>query len=258
MNNLPMNRILGIPFAAATTRTIAEFLASACQEKSGHITVHTVNVDHVILARSNRAFCSAMRQADVKTADGMPIVWLSRLKRQSLPERVTGVDLVTTLFELADEYGLRFFFLGAAPGVAEAAASHVISKYPGVKVVGVYAPSSEELKDKRSSDRITGLINESGANVLLVAFGAPKQELWIQSNRDKLQATVSIGVGATLDFLAGAIPRAPVWMRKAGLEWFFRLCSEPRRLWHRYICRDMSFIPLAIKSFISEVDILRE
>lgn len=196
--------------------------------------VVTVNSDILLQAQRDPELAAIISDAYLVTADGMPILWLSRIIGHPLKERVTGADLTTSLCANSASFGLRLFFLGAQPGVAERAREKALEKWPDAHIVGTYSPTPEELMNPESSHRIVRLINESNANVVLVAFGAPKQERWISRHITETDAPVMIGVGASLDFLAGSVPRAPEWMQKVGVEWFFRLLSEPRRLWKRY------------------------
>jgi len=200
--------------------------------------VATVNLDFVALAQHNPLFKETVNQADLVLPDGMPLVWLSRLKGQPVPQRVTGVDLVDRSCELAVRTGRSVFLLGAAPGIAAAAARTLQHRYPGLQVAGTYSPSFSEAAAEEN-DRIVGMIRDTAPGFLFVALGAPKQDLWIRAQRDRLTVPVAIGVGGTLDILAGAVKRAPAWMQRSGLEWSYRLGQEPRRLWRRYLVNDL-------------------
>jgi N-acetylglucosaminyldiphosphoundecaprenol N-acetyl-beta-D-mannosaminyltransferase len=170
-------------------------------------------------------------------------VWASRLLGQPLPERVTGADLVPSLFDASDaSRPLTVFLLGAMPGVADRAAKNIEAHWPHVKVTGTYSPPFGFERDARENERILEMIAEASPDVLVLGVGAPKQELWIHEHRDRVAARVALCVGATIDFLADEKPRAPQWMQQTGLEWCYRLASEPRRLVGRY-ARDAWLFP---------------
>lgn len=204
--------------------------------------VFTPNVDHVVLADENRAFRAAYARASLSLADGMPLVWSSRLLGTALPERVAGSDLAFPLLERAAARGWRVFFFGGDPGVAETARDKVLGSLPLLDFAGVAAPMVRlEASDEEREAVIRPLV-AAKPNLVLVALGAPKQEIWIDQVRSAVRPAVLVGVGASLDFLAGTIPRAPRWMARSGLEWLFRLGREPRRLWKRYLVRDPKFL----------------
>jgi N-acetylglucosaminyldiphosphoundecaprenol N-acetyl-beta-D-mannosaminyltransferase len=197
--------------------------------------VVTPNTDHVVQLRSGGPLRLVYAGADLIVADGMPVVVASRLLGQPLPERVTGADLVPALFDLAtSERPLRAYLFGAGPGVAERAAAHVEQRWPHVKVVGTACPPVGFEKDATTNARHIEAINAAKPDVLVVGLGAPKQELWVHAHRHALNVKVAFCVGATIDFLAGEKPRAPMWMQRSGLEWLHRLASEPKRLFRRY------------------------
>jgi N-acetylglucosaminyldiphosphoundecaprenol N-acetyl-beta-D-mannosaminyltransferase len=205
--------------------------------------VVTPNVDHAVLFQHRLDLRVAYANAALVLADGAPVVLASRLLGRPLPERVAGSDLVPQLFASASETNpLRVFLLGAAPGIAEAAARRIESEWPFVRVVGCYSPPLGFERDNLENAQIFSRVAEAGPDVLIVGFGAPKQEIWVHEHSRQLQAKVAICAGATIDFLAGNRERSPVWMRRAGLEWLHRLATEPRRLATRY-ARDAWIFP---------------
>jgi N-acetylglucosaminyldiphosphoundecaprenol N-acetyl-beta-D-mannosaminyltransferase len=207
----------------------------------------TANVDHLMLLRKDAAFREAYRRADLVTCDSVPLKWGLAFLGTPVKERVAGADLFGALAERAARAGHRLYYLGAAPGVAEKAAQALAERYPGLKVVGTYAPPVMPWEELAEDEETLGLIREAKPDVLFAAFGAPKQELWLDAVRERLQVPVSIGVGAAFDFAAGTVKRAPRWMQKAGLEWLFRLSQEPRRLWRRYLFVDSRFACYVLK-----------
>jgi N-acetylglucosaminyldiphosphoundecaprenol N-acetyl-beta-D-mannosaminyltransferase len=207
--------------------------------------VFTPNVDHVVQAETNPAFRRAYALADLSLADGQPIVWASRLLGAALPEKVSGADLVEPLLERAGRRGWRVFLLGGMPGSARAVAERSAARY-GVRIAGV-----EDGRVGLADEALVARIAQARPHLLLVALGAPKQELWISAHRARLAPAVSLGVGAALDFLAGAVPRAPRWMQRAGLEWLYRLAHDPRRLAGRYLRDDPRFLAVLLRTWRS-------
>ncbi len=195
--------------------------------------VVTANVDFLVQARRDEELRRILVDADMVLCDGTPLVWASRLFGNPLPERVAGSDLVPQFLKLAARKKYRLFFLGATAEANERAAKNVQDRFPGVNIVGHYSPPFRPLLEMDNHD-IARMIRASHPDVLCVAFGCPKAEKWIAMNYRSLGVPVTIGVGATIDFLAGKMRRAPVWMQRAGIEWIFRLCQEPRRLFKRY------------------------
>lgn len=198
----------------------------------------TVNLDFVAITRRDHDFRDTLNEADLAVADGMPLVWASRLTDQPLPQRLTGVELVDECCKVAVETDSSVFLLGAAPGIADEAADTLQQRFPGLRIAGVYAPPFGPLSHEEN-ERILATINAVRPEFLFVALGAPQQDVWIRANRDRLDVPVAMGVGCVLDLLAGVVSRAPTWMQRTGLEWLFRLLQEPDRLWRRYILDDI-------------------
>jgi len=209
--------------------------------------VATVNVDFIVNTLAWRfgrirhpELIDILRRADIVTADGMPIVWISRLMGSSLKERVAGADLVPRLAEEAAKRRKSLYFLGGREGIAAKAAEILLQRYPDLKIAGVDSPfihvDSENLEWAGDEDLpIIARINRSNADILLIAFGNPKQEIWFDRNRKRLTVPVSIGIGGTYEFIVGSVSRAPKWIQKAGFEWVYRITQDPVRLWKRYL-----------------------
>ena len=192
--------------------------------------VVTVNPEIVMSAQADPGLRDLINGADLVLPDGMGIVWAARLRGQRLAGRITGTDTLMSLAEMAAARGWRLFLLGAAPGVAEAAAGRLSARFPGLAIAGAHAGTPAPEEDKLS----IGLIRAGKADIVCVAYGSPAQERWIARNRDRLGAAVALGVGGALDFIAERVPRAPRWMRESGLEWAYRLMREPWR-WRRML-----------------------
>jgi len=209
-----------------------------------HIFVLTVNVDIVVKFLQDAGdehFQMACRGADLVVADGMPIVWASRLVGKPLPSRVAGVDLLVDLCEAAAEHDLSVSFLGAPPGVAERVVARLTTQFPRLRVAGVYAPPLGFETVSSEMSKAVEAANKGEPDLLFVALGTPKAENWVHLVRPQLQARAVMGVGGALDMLAGRVLRAPRWIQNAGVEWAWRLWQEPARLWRRYLVDDIKF-----------------
>lgn len=205
--------------------------------------VVTPNVDHAVMFRERADMRKAYEGASLVVADGWPVVLASKLLGRSLPERVPGSDLAPALFDSTwDGRKLTVYLLGAGPGVAIRAAEKMAARWPNVEVVGTYSPPLGFEKNPAENAAIVDRINSVRPDVLIVGLGAPKQELWTAAHQQKLQVKTALCIGATIDFLAGEKARAPVWMRRCGLEWLHRVASEPKRLFRRY-ARDAWVFP---------------
>ncbi len=221
--------ILGVRVDDVTMDETLALFTSWIQEGTPHQVV-TVNPEFVMAAQQDTLFRVTLDEADLAVPDGAGLLWASRVLQKPLRERVAGSDVVPRLAELSARDGYRLYLLGAAPRVAERAASVLASQHSGVVIVGTYAgsPAPEE------EDAIVARVRAASPDILLVAYGAPKQDLWIRRNLSRLATPVCMGVGGAFDFVAGVTRRAPMWMRRAGLEWLHRLIHEPWR-WRRML-----------------------
>jgi N-acetylglucosaminyldiphosphoundecaprenol N-acetyl-beta-D-mannosaminyltransferase len=224
--------IFGIPLAPLT---MAQTVNAICDliDFGRPTYVITANTHYAMLSDQHVDLRAINDGAAFIVADGAPLVWASRWKEQPLPERVAGSDLIFELSSVAAWKRLRLFLLGGSEGVAAQAGHRLCARYPGLQVVGTECPSLEQLSAPEEVALIAR-IRAAKPDILLVAFGQPKGERWIYRHLAELVVPVSIQVGASLDFAAGVIRRAPRWMQKAGLEWVFRVAFEPRRLFWRY------------------------
>jgi exopolysaccharide biosynthesis WecB/TagA/CpsF family protein len=225
--------ILGTPIDRLTRQ---ETLARICcfVHEGGFHQVATANTDFLVNALQDPELSTVLLSADLVTPDGMPIVWAARALRSGLPERVTGADIVPEIAEMAARCGFSVFLLGARESVARRAAERLKLDYPDIQIAGCLSPPSAALDDL-DSPALLQQIQAAKPDILLVAFGNPKQEKWIYRHRKELQSvSVCMGVGGTFDFLAGEYQRAPMWMQRHGLEWLHRLAQDPTRLWKRY------------------------
>jgi len=205
-----------------------------------------VNAAKIVAARRDERLRRVICEADIVTADGMSVVWASRLVRQRLKERVTGIDLFERLVAHAAGRGLSVYFLGASEESVRAVVARFSSEHADLRIAGYhngYFARSE-------SEMIAEEINRSRADLLFVAMGSPAQEYWIADNLKSSGVRFALGVGGSFDHLSGRARRAPVWMQRAGLEWLYRLAREPRRLWRRYLVGNSQFIWLVIKQSV--------
>jgi N-acetylglucosaminyldiphosphoundecaprenol N-acetyl-beta-D-mannosaminyltransferase len=206
--------------------------------------VFTPNVDHVVKAATNPAFTQAYECASLSLADGMPLLWASPLLGCSLPERVAGSDLLMPLLEMSARRGWRVYLLGGAQGVAEAVAKLLTEKM-GITVAG-WDDARISSDGSDPSGATIERVRAAKPDLVFVALGPPKQELWIHRASTALGPAVALGVGASLDFIVGRYRRAPAWMGRFGLEWLFRLLQEPRRLWRRYLVEGPRFVSIIL------------
>lgn len=233
---LPPVVVLGVPFVHQTLAAALEDMENMVASRQPHYIV-TANVDFVVQSLEDEELRRILLEADRVVCDGTPLIWASRFLGNPLPERVAGADLVPLLLQLSARKGYRVFFLGGEPEVAERAIANAQAAYPGVNICGHYSPPFKPLLDM-DHEEIIRQVRAAQPDFLFVSFGCPKAEKWISMHYRQLGVPVSIGVGGTIDFLAGRVKRAPQWMQRAGLEWVYRLGQEPRRLFRRY-CTDL-------------------
>ena len=237
--------LFGLPFRNATLAETVNLCEGLLRAGKCGLVVPT-NTDLVVKLSRDPAFREAYGRATLIVADGMPIVCASRLLGTPLKARVAGADLLPALCERAAQRSWRVFFLGGMPGVAEKAAARLMDRYPGLRVVGSYAPPFGFESDAAESERIVTMVRTARPDVLFVGVGAPKQEKWSAAHLNALGAPLVPCVGAAFDFVAETVRRAPTWMQRSGLEWLFRLLQEPRRLWKRYAVDFLAFGPIVL------------
>jgi N-acetylglucosaminyldiphosphoundecaprenol N-acetyl-beta-D-mannosaminyltransferase len=220
--------------------------------RSNTIHVATLNAQFVQLAHGNAEFAELLRNADLCVADGVALVWACRFLGQPIPGRVNGTDLMVRLCEVAAERGYTVYFLGGRPGAGEGAVRKLLESNANLKVVGIDCPPMGFMNNPELSAEVAGRIQQAAPDFLFVGLGAPKQEYWIH-NHAGLSAKVMVGVGGSFELVAGVTKRAPLIMQKAGLEWFWRLVMEPRRLWKRYLVGNTVFILLVFQQWASQI-----
>lgn len=209
--------------------------------------VYTPNVDHIVMAEDDEDFRDAYARADLSLADGMPVIWASRLLHEPLPAKISGSDLVPPLMELADARRWRVYLLGGGDGVARRAGENLEHSHEHLRIAGAASPRIDLSTPRSVRQPIVDEIRRASPDLVLVGLGAPKQELFIREVIDALRPAVLLGIGASIDFLAGTAQRAPRWVSAYGLEWLYRLAQEPRRLWRRYLVRDPRFFGIVVR-----------
>jgi len=237
--------ICGIPVDVCSTAQVIERAIAHAEGGDGPLTILSCNVDMIAKAHRDPAFRAALAGGDVVTADGMPVVWLGRILGAPLPERVAGSDLVPRISAACARRGLSVFLFGAAPGVAEAAAARLQADNPGLRVAGTFSPPLGFEGDPAALEAALAQVRAARPHVLFVALSAPRQERFIRAHARDLGAKVILGIGGSLDMLAGRVRRAPPFFQRSGLEWAWRLAQEPRRLARRYLVEDLVFARLA-------------
>lgn len=218
--------------------TVAIIVAWARSQESRYVCLGTVN--QVMESYDSAAFREVMNQADLVTPDGMPLVWGLRLLGRRSASRVYGPDLMPLVLEQAEREGIPVGFYGASQQVLDRLTGIVRARYPKLRVAYSFSPPFRPLTLDEDA-QVVSAINASGVRILFIGLGNPKQEKWMAAHRGRVQA-VMVGVGAAFDFLAGSKKQAPRWMMPIGLEWLFRLCTEPRRLWRRYLKHNPRFL----------------
>lgn len=206
-----------------------------------------VNVDVIMKIEKDDYLRQVVDKADMVLADGKPLIWISKWYKKPIKEKVSGSDLVPCLCKKAAERGYTIFIIGGKEGIAEKAKFNLENNLDKIKIVGIYAPSFGFEKDEKELLKINRMINKAHPDILFACLGCPKQEKWVYENYRKFGATVSVCAGATVDFLAGNVKRAPKWMSDHGLEWFYRFMQEPKRMFKRYFIDDIKIVKLIWK-----------
>jgi len=221
-----------------------DHIETLCLTQQGGFVV-TPNVDHVCLAESDAKLREAYRQAALSLVDGTPLLWLAQAMGEPFPEKISGSDLVLPLMKRAAEQHLSVYFLGGQEHVGPKAKEVLEKKFPKLRIVGMHSPPLGFEKNAAQSAEVIQRIQDTKPHILLVALGCPKQEKWMLDNQAAFAPAVALGIGATLDFIAGVVRRSPAWMSRVGLEWVYRLAQEPKRMAERYLVRDRAIVGIA-------------
>jgi len=237
--------VLGCPLTKLSVEDFVDLAEQFINFGEPHY-IAVANAAKIVKMRSDKDLKDSVESAHLVGADGVPVLWASKLLGKPLLGRVNGTDLMYRLLKRADEKGYRIFFFGTKEKILERVIERIRTEYPGVNIAGFhhgyFSPSQESL--------IVRKIRAAKADILFIAFGTPKKELWIKRYLFSMGVPVVHGVGGSFDVLAGVIPRAPLWMQRHGLEWLFRLWQEPRRMWRRYLVTNTLFILLILKAWL--------
>lgn len=233
VNNIDMNE---------TIQMIEEFIK---KKKKSYVV--SINVDVVTKIENDSYLKKITDEADIVLVDGKPLVWIAKMHKNPVKEKISGSDLVPRLCEVSAEKGYSIFIIGGKDGIAEQARLKLEEKLPNINIVGTYAPPMGFEKNAEELNKINQMLSEAKPDLLITCFGCPKQEKFIYENYQKYDAVVSVCAGATVDFLAGNVKRAPKWMSNHGLEWLYRFSQEPKRLFKRYFIDDMKILKLVFK-----------
>ncbi|MCC6796766.1 MAG: WecB/TagA/CpsF family glycosyltransferase [Candidatus Hydrogenedentes bacterium] len=237
LDDVRVRRLFDIPFCDVTCEETLGLIDELVRARKPAY-IATPNIDHVCRFHTNKAFRAAYLGARLVICDGMPLIWASRILGRPLRQKLSGSDLIYWISAHAAQRGYSVYFFGAQEGVAEQCAMRLCEKFPGLKVAGIHSPPYGFHADPAANADATQQIRKSGADIVYVALGSPKQEIWMCENADPCGIPVMIGIGGSFDFVSGRVRRAPEWMQRTSLEWVWRLCQEPRRLWRRYLIED--------------------
>jgi len=239
--------VLSVPIDVLTWgHALTRISSWAAQRESRYVCI--CNVHSVVTAGQDAAFGRVVREADMVTPDGAPVAWMLRKLGCADQQRINGPDLMWKYCEQAAQSGESIYLYGGMPETLVILQRRLAEAFPGLRVAGAYSPPFRAAtKEEDEADVVR--INASGATTVWVSLGCPKQEIWMAAHRGRINA-VMIGVGAAFDYHAGTIKRAPKWMQNAGLEWLHRLCSEPRRLWRRYLVTNTLFVIGAARQLV--------
>lgn len=216
-------------------------------ERSGSSYIVTPNLDHIVILENDREFTEVYSNADLILADGKPLIWISKLLKNPIKEKISGSDFFPHLCNMCAKKGYSIFILGAAEGVADKAAESLCVKFKGLQIVGTYSPPFGFEKDEEEITKIKNFIKRTSPDVLAVSLGSPKGEKFIYNHLKEYDIPLSISIGATIDFEAGNVKRAPKWMANNGLEWLFRITQDPKRLIKRYWNDAIKIVPIVRK-----------
>jgi len=243
--------ILGVPIFNGSLSDLLDNFSKAI-ESNKKLRVCVTPVNNVIWAQKDERLKKLYKTADYCTADGVPLVWASRWLGNPIASRSTGYDILPEYAKIAEENNIIPYFLGGAEGVGEDAKANLLKTYPKLNISGIYSPPYKKEFSEEDIDVMASKINESNPNVIWVCMTAPKQDFLIAALLPKINANIAIGIGASLDVVAGRFKRPPKWIQNNGLEWLYRLVNEPKRLFRRYVIEAPQFIPLIVKQIIKE------
>jgi len=251
----PRFDVLGLPVSAISMADAVATMDGWIRDRTPHY-VCVTGVHGVMESRRDEELRKIHERAGLVTPDGMPLVWLAHLDGQTHVDRVYGPDLMLACCERSLVTGASHYFFGGAPGIADRLAARLQFRFPGLAVSGTNCPPFRPLTPDED-ERLVDAINTANPDIVWVGLSTPKQERWMAAHVGRLRAPVLVGVGAAFDFHAGVKRQAPRWMQRSGLEWSFRLATEPRRLWRRYLVNNPSFMWQVMRSRMRDVNGVR-
>lgn len=216
-------------------------------EKPGCSYIVTPNLDHIVMLETDKEFEEIYSNADLILADGKPLIWISKMLKNPIKEKISGSDFFPCMCNMFADKGYSIFILGAAEGVADKAAENLCNKFQGLKIAGTYSPPFGFEKDEKELEKINRIVKGASPDVLAVSLGSPKGEKFLYRHLAECGVSLGISIGATIDFEAGNVKRAPKWMSDIGLEWLFRITQDPKRLIKRYWNDAVKIIPIVLK-----------
>lgn len=237
--------MLGVEVADTDIPKTVQFVEESIKKHSNTY-ICFAPVSTLVSCQSDQSYCNIVNRAGLTAPDGVPLVWLARFKGNRSIQRTCGPDLMQEFCRISQEAGYRHFFFGGTEDSIKQLVSNLTKKYPKLQIAGHYSPGLRKVGEMEST-QVIDQINSCNPDVLWVGLGSPKQDVWMANHRALLNVPVLLGVGAAFDFLSGQKKRAPDWMKRCGLEWFYRVCSDPRRLWKRYLFGNTKFIYYLIK-----------
>jgi N-acetylglucosaminyldiphosphoundecaprenol N-acetyl-beta-D-mannosaminyltransferase len=244
LDSIPQRQLLDVSIHAASMEECITVCEDAIHTRQ-HLTIGVVNAAKLVKMRGDRLLRDSVLSADLVVADGMAVVWASRFLGQNLPGRVTGIDLFEQLLRLADRKGLSIYLLGAKAEVLDALAARVRADLPGLRIAG----QRDGYFSEAEAEQVAAEISAAKPDMLFVGISTPKKEIFLETWGSKLDVAVCHGVGGSFDVLAGKTRRAPGFLQELGLEWFWRLLQEPRRMWKRYLVTNTKFITLVLREW---------
>lgn len=239
-------RIMNTDIDNLTMKETLDYIELLIKRKKPSYVV-TPNIDHIVQLEKDAKLNKAYKKASLIITDGKPLIWISKFYKKPIKEKVSGSDVFPLLCDMAAKKGYSIFLLGAADGVAKQAAVNLKKKYNMLKIAGTYSPKHGFEKDEMEINKIKYIVKKAKPDILIVGLGTPKQEYFMYDYCEELNVPVSLGLGATIDFEAGIIRRAPKWMANAGFEWLYRITQDPKRLIKRYWNDVKSIIPIIFK-----------
>ncbi len=251
MKNTDNVNILGVPISNVNYSEAIKFITDFLSNNQGFCKIYTPNVDFIMKAQKDINFMNVLNMVDLSVPDGKPLIWASRFLGYPLKEKISGSTLFFRICEIAEENHIKIFLLGGLPGAAEEASKRLQNKYGNI-VSGYYCPDYGFEKCKDEIQNIINILKKSNSDLLVVGFGAPKQEFFIHQYKDLYRIPVSIALGGTIDFASGIRKMSPELLKDLGMGWLWRLIHEPKRLWRRYLIEDMKFFYFILRQRMSK------